>query len=229
MKTKEKYKIDASEIRTYQFENSCVFKKNNEQYGGLSNMATQFPLRIKQTDIRTTEALYQACRFPHLPEVQRKIINQTSPMRVKMISNSYKSQSRGDWDAVRIKIMKWCIHVKLAQNFISFGTVLDETGLKPIVENSSSDNFWGAIPAEDGKILCGKNALGRLLMDLRKNFHSENKYSILYVEKPEVEDFLLFNNVIEAIDERQNFVESLHEYWKRRHQSGLQGQLFKEF
>lgn len=228
MKTKEKYKVDPKEVRTYNFESSCVFKKNNDQYGGLSNMATQFPLQIKHIDIRTAEALYQACRFPHLPEVQQRIINQKSPMRVKMISNSYKSQSREDWDAVRIKIMKWCIQVKLAQNFISFGSVLDETGAKPIVENSSSDNFWGAIPSEDGKVLSGKNALGRLLMDLRKTFHSEDKYSILYVEKPEIENFLLFNKPIETMDERQNFIDSLHSYWKRKNRVGSQGQLFGE-
>src|ERR1039457_3030514 len=171
-----KYKLDQKEIRTYNKENSCIFKKNNEEFGGLSNMATGFPLRINRVEIRTTEAIYQSCRFPHLPEIQQKIIEQKSPMLVKMISNTNKKKSREDWDSIRLKIMKWCINVKLAQNFISFGAVLHETGLKTIVENSAKDNFWGAIPNEDGTIFKGKNALGRLLMDLRQVFYSKDNF-----------------------------------------------------
>ena len=71
-----KYKLDQKEIRVYHKENSCIFKKNNEEFGALSNMATGFPLRVNGVDIRTTEALYQACRFPHLPEIQEKILRE---------------------------------------------------------------------------------------------------------------------------------------------------------
>jgi|GEM_PF-1159282 len=215
-----KYKLDQKEIRVYHKENSCIFKKNNEEFGALSNMATGFPLRINGIDIRTTEALYQACRFPHLPEIQEKIIEQKSPMLVKMISNTNKKRSREDWDNVRLKIMKWCINVKLAQNFVSFGAALHETGLKNIVENSAKDNFWGAIPNEDGTIYIGKNALGRLLMDLRQAFYSKDIYSLLFIEPPQIDNFRLYHEPINIIDERQNFVNSLQTYWKSSYSNG---------
>jgi N-glycosidase YbiA len=208
------YNIDHKEIRVYQLENSCPFRKNNEEFGGLSNMATIYPLKVNQVNIKTSEALYQACRFPHFPEIQKKIIDEKSPMTVKMISSSNKKFSRKDWDFIRLKVMKWCISVKLAQNFNSFGSLLHQTGLRNIVENSAKDNFWGAIPNGDSTIFTGKNALGRLLMDLRKTFNSEHQYSLLYVEPPQIDNFLLFGEQIKIIDERDNFVNWLHHYWK---------------
>lgn len=209
-----KYNIDKNETRVYYKENSCVFKKNNEEFGALSNMATGFPLQINGITIKTTEALYQACRFPHIPDIQKKIIEEKSPMVVKMISSANKKKSRQDWDTVRLKVMKWCLQLKLAQNFVSFGVSLHETGLKNIVENSSKDNFWGAIPNEDRTIYTGKNALGRLLMDLRQAFYSKDSFSLLYVEKPQIENFFLLNELIGVIDERENFVNWLQNYLK---------------
>jgi ribA/ribD-fused uncharacterized protein len=208
-----KYNFDPKELRIYYKENSCIFKKNNEMYGGLSNMATGFPLCVNGIEIKTTEALYQACRFPHLPDLQMKIIEQKSPMMVKMISNSNKSKSRNDWDSIRIKIMKWCLSVKLAQNFIQFGTTLNETGLNEIVENSAKDNFWGAIPNKDETVFTGINALGRLIMDLRKSFYGSDRYSLLYIEPPQIENFQLYGSSIMFIDERLNFLKSLQKFW----------------
>lgn len=215
-----KYKIDQSEIGVYHKEDSCIFKKNNEEFGGLSNMASGFPLRVNGVEIRTTEALYQACRFPHLPEIQQKIIEQKSPMLVKMISNANKSKSREDWDNIRINVMKWCINIKLAQNFVSFGAVIHETGLKNIIENSANDNFWGAIPNKEGTIFTGKNALGRLLMDLRQVFYGKDTFSLLFIEPPQIENFLLFNEPIGTIDERQNFIRWLQNYWGGSYKKG---------
>lgn len=225
MNTKSKYQIDPKEIRIYSKDDSCIFKKNNEEYGGLSNMATGFPLQINGVSIKTTEALYQACRFPHLPEIQQKIIEQKSPMSVKMISNANRKKSREDWDGIRLKVMKWCIQVKLAQNFTSFGAVLHETGLKNIVENSSKDNFWGAVPNDNSTIYTGKNALGRLLMDLRQTFYSKDSYSMLYVEPLIIEDFLLYGDKIKTVDERLNFINWLRNYWSLSFGDSFKGPL----
>lgn len=208
-----KYIINNSELRVYSAEDSCVFKKNGDQYGQLSNMSTGFPIRVNDISIRTTEALYQACRFPMNTEFQERIIKEVSPMRVKMISNSLKVSSREDWDSVRVKIMKWCINIKYAQNILTFGEVLNSTGSKYIVENSTKDNFWGAIPDADKKSFKGKNALGRLLMDLRQKFQSKRHLDLLYIEPPEIDDFLLFNEKIRPIDERLNYIKSVAHYW----------------
>ena len=61
----------SAETRSYERQGSVVFCKTNEEFGGLSNMAPGFTLRVNGIDILTSEALYQACRFPHLPDVQR--------------------------------------------------------------------------------------------------------------------------------------------------------------
>src|SRR5712692_8024088 len=113
--------------RTYERHQSVVFLKTNEAFGGLSNMAGGFPLRVNGVRIATSEALYQACRFPHRPEVQRLVIEQTSPMTAKMKTKPYRDDSRPDWDRVRVKIMRWCLRVKLAQNWEKFSELLLRT------------------------------------------------------------------------------------------------------
>ena len=55
------------ELRTYEPEECVVFRKTAEAFGGLSNMAAGFPLKVNGVSVRTSEALYQACRFPHRP------------------------------------------------------------------------------------------------------------------------------------------------------------------
>ncbi|MDE2788156.1 MAG: NADAR domain-containing protein [Chloroflexota bacterium] len=184
--------------RTYDRANSAVFLKTREKYGGLSNMAGGFPLVVNGVQIRTSEALYQACRFPHLPELQREIISQKSPMTAKMKGKPYRHISRPDWDAVRVKIMRWCLQVKLAQNWDKFSEFLLETGDMPIVEHSRRDDFWGAKPI-DSETLIGTNALGRLLMELRERLKCEPPEALQYVKPLAIPEFLLYDRPIEAI------------------------------
>lgn len=208
-----KRQTNREDFRQYRIDDSCIFKTNKGEYGALSNMASGFPLNVKGIQIRTTEALYQASRYPHLPEVQLKIIAEKSPMTAKMIARANSRHSRKDWENVRVKIMKWCLNVKLAQNFVSFGTALHQTGLRYIVENSAKDDFWGAIPNEDETVFTGKNALGRLIMDLRQKFYSSDMFSLLLVEPPDIESFLLEEEEIGIIDERETFINWLRNYW----------------
>lgn len=159
-----------TEFRTYRRDVVIAFRKTGEPFGGLSNMAPGFPIWIYEQRVRTAEALYQACRYPHLPEVQRMILKEASPMTAKMRSKPYREQSRPDWERVRIPIMKWCLRVKLIHNWQRFSELLLATGDKPIVEDSRKDRFWGAKPDGEGATLTGQNVLGRLLMDLRDQF-----------------------------------------------------------
>ncbi|MBP0447537.1 NADAR family protein [Roseomonas sp. SSH11] len=164
--------MTAADFRTYRAEEVISFRKTGEEFGGLSNMAPGFPIRIAGVSLRTSEALYQACRFPHMPEVQRIIVSEISPMTAKMRSKPYRKDSREDWDDLRVPIMKWCLRVKLAQNWVKFGDLLLRTGDKPIVEDSRKDNFWGAIKDNHGEFH-GRNVLGRLLMELREKLKND--------------------------------------------------------
>src|SRR6266852_4527517 len=159
--------MEPQAYRLYQRNECAVFLRTAEQFGGLSNMAGGYPLSINGIRILTSEALYQACRFPHLPDVQKLIIGQASPMTAKMKSKLYRKDSRSDWDAVRVNIMRWCLRVKLTQHWEKFGDLLLSTGDQPIVEESYRDPFWGAKPI-DPETLQGANILGRLLVELRE-------------------------------------------------------------
>lgn len=162
-------------------------------------MAGGFPLCVNGSPIRTSEALYQACRFPHLPNVQKLIIDERSPMTAKMKGKPYRKDSRPDWDQVRVKVMRWCLRVKLAQNWESFSQLLLKTGQRPIVEESRKDGFWGARPTDE-QTLVGMNVLGRLLMELREAVKTGGQQAALRVESPDICNFRLFGRPIEAID-----------------------------
>lgn len=188
-----------SEHRLYRRSECATFRKTNERYGGLSNMAAGYPLKVNGVAILTSEALYQAFRFPHRPEVQKLIIAQASPMTAKMKSKPFRSDSRPDWDRVRVSVMRWCLRVKLAQHWVKFGSLLRQTGERPIVEDSQRDDFWGAKPDGD-QLLKGFNVLGRLLMELR-SLHAADTYERLkQVPPPHIPDALLFGVPIEGIN-----------------------------
>lgn len=182
-------------IRTYFRDECIVFHKTKESFGGLSNMSAGFPIIINGIHISTSEALYQACRFPLNPSLQDLIISQTSPMTAKMRSKPYKHETREDWLMVRVRIMRWCLQVKLIQNYSVFSQLLLGTGEKPIVEFSVKDNFWGATP-QGGSILVGANVLGRLLMDLRLQLQKQ-LFSLEYLPPPNIKNFLLLNHPIQ--------------------------------
>jgi type I restriction enzyme S subunit len=190
-----KYQTQKYERQKYDQLKSVVFCKTHEPFGGLSNMAAGFPLDVNGIPIRTSEALYQACRFPHLPEVQRLIIEQASPMAAKMKSKPHRENSRPDWDRVRVDIMHWCLHVKLAQNWEKFSALLLETGEHSIVEMSRKDPFWGA-KMVDEQTLVGLNVLGNLLIELREEIKNNEPYLFLRVEPLAIPDFLLIGQPI---------------------------------
>jgi len=188
----------ADQTRTYNRASSVVFLKTDAPFGGLSNMAGGYPLRVNGIRILTSEALYQACRFPHRPEVQTLIIGQKSPMTAKMKSKPYRHDSRPDWDQVRVKIMRWCLRVKLAQNWRVFSELLLATGERPIVEESRKDDFWGAKATDDGTLV-GMNVLGRLLMELREAVKADGRELLMRVQPLAIPDFLLGGRQIEAV------------------------------
>lgn len=190
--------VGRDQIRTYHRKESVVFLKTNEPFGGLSNMAGGYPIHVNGVRILTSEALYQVCRFPHLPKVQELIISQISPMTAKMRSRPYRKDSRADWDQVRVRIMRWCLRMKLANNWNTFSELLLRTGERPIVEESRKDDFWGAKVIDDGDALVGMNVLGRLLMELREQVKQQGCDAALDVASPAISQFLLFGRPIET-------------------------------
>ena len=188
----------SNQTRTYSRKESVAFLKTNESFGGLSNMAGGYPIHVNGVRILTSEALYQGCRFPHLPDVQRMIIGQLSPMTAKIRSKPYRKDSRPDWDQVRVRIMRWCLRMKLANNWSTFSELLLRTGERPIVEESRKDDFWGAKVVDNGDTLVGMNVLGRLLMELREQLKQQGRVAALDITPPDIPQFLLLGRPIEV-------------------------------
>lgn len=186
------------EQRQYDIRHAAFFKKTTEQWGELSNMAAGFPLCVNGISIRSTEALYQACRFPKHPELQRLIISQTSPMTAKMVGKPHRGKTRDDWEQKKVLIMKWCLRVKLCQNWDKFYKVLKESEGKDIVEISNKDAYWGAKPDKD-HICLGVNALGRLLMELREQVLTNRKERFMSVRPIDIKNFDLFGVPIDIV------------------------------
>lgn len=185
-------------IRNYNAKEAIVFRKTTEPFGGLSNMASGYALYINELIIPSSEHLYQAMRYPTNPEIQFEIINQDNAMKAKMISNKYKAQySRPDWEKIQIKVMRWALEVKLAQNWDKFSKILEETQNKSIVEYATDNKIWGAKPSNNDELV-GVNALGRLLMELREKYIVDKK-RIFCVLPPDVPALLLYNQHIDII------------------------------
>lgn len=161
-------------------------------------MAPGFLLLVNDVKAPTSEALYQACRFPHLPDAQRRIIGARSPMTAKRLAGALREESRPDWVAARAAVMRWCLRVKLARHWRTFGGLLQETGDRPIVELSRRDGFWGAKPRGDGK-LAGRNVLGRLLMELRVALKANAGGELKTVHPLSIPDFLLLGKPIKTV------------------------------
>lgn len=181
--------------RHYHREESITFRKTTEPFGGLSNMAKGYPLLVNQIHIRTTEALYQLCRFPRLPNIQKAIIAQSSPMTAKMISRKNIKKSRPDWIMIRLDVMRWVLRVKLAQNWDKFSLLLLSTGDKSIVEESGRKDYWSATSITEQELV-GINALGRLLMELREDLKNSPEEKFKLVHPPKIEQFLLMGKPI---------------------------------
>jgi ribA/ribD-fused uncharacterized protein len=197
--------------RTYNKKEVITFSKTTAEFGGLSNMASGYSLFINETNIANTEILYQACRFPLFPKIQQEIISQANPMEAKEISRKYIQYSRQDWDTVKFDIMRWCLQVKLIQNFDKFSNLLLSTDDTPIVEFSMKDNVWGAVPVSKD-LLKGKNALGRLLMEIRE-VYVKNSIELEYVNSLNIPAFLLFDRPIDKAHKPEFVIKDLDDIY----------------
>jgi len=151
---------------------TIAFCRNKDAYGWLSNMSP-YPIKFGGDDYRTSEALFQALRFTN-KEIQALIRAEKSPMTAKQVMNDNFEHLILEKHSLKdIMNMQMCLKLKLAQhpNLIK---ELIETGDAFIVEDVTARGdvggnlFWGAMLV-DGKWI-GKNTLGQLWMDLRKEY-----------------------------------------------------------
>lgn len=118
----------------------------------------------------TVEHYVQAHRFsgPENAAYREKIRRARTPRAAKALGRRRRSAIRSDWDAVRDQVMLDALRKKFAKAPLK--ALLLKTGLRQLVQASTSDNYWGA--GRSGK---GKNRLGQLLMQVRAELRSERE------------------------------------------------------
>lgn len=185
------------EIKTYVMSDVCHFSKAKEKWGELGNMTGGFEFNLGNVHIFNSEGLYQACRFPEYPIIQKEVLAQKSGMGAKMKSRPFRStHSREDFDDVRIDIMRWCLQLKFNSSKIRLTKVLKETGNREIVEYSHKDRFWGAVPDDryNPVIVTGSNVLGQLWMEIRDKVVNGEEVNIVV---PSIPNFRLLGQLVE--------------------------------
>ena len=81
----------------------------------------------------------------------------------------WKGMRRRDWDQVKEGIMRSILRAKVNQHpYVRYKLLA--TGDRELVENSWRDDFWGWGPHRNGK-----NALGKLWMEIRAELRAETK------------------------------------------------------
>jgi ribA/ribD-fused uncharacterized protein len=136
------------------------FFRTTDPYGEFSNFA-RFPVRYAGVPWPTSEALFQALKFPHDPAYREWIRCAATPSAAAALGRSRDVPIRPDWDVVRDSAMGWVCRLKFTQHH-DLAVLLLGTGDAVLVEHSHRDNYWG-----DGGDGSGQNRLGRILMTLR--------------------------------------------------------------
>ncbi len=102
------------------------------------------------------------------PELAQAIFEARNPYAVKEISDSNKDKVHPNFQDKKLEIMEEILRAKLKQH-PSVREKLLKTGQKVIIENSPSDDYWGA--GREGK---GENHLGKIWMKLREEIKNNS-------------------------------------------------------
>lgn len=207
---KELITSNEKKVFTYYPNDSVIFSKVTSGINGdFHNMSLGYPLEINgKIKFQTAEALYQACKFPNHPDIQRLIIEQRSPVKAKSVSKQNSKHVRQDWveDDVQLIVMRWVVLTKLLQHFEKFSSLLLSTkDLEIVQESLRIDAFWAAVRINKNlpnEYLRGSNLSGIILMELRDCLKSGSESifrSFLVPAPPKIENFLLCNQPIREI------------------------------
>ena len=159
--------------RTYQADESCVFRLTRDEWGELSNFwAGPEPILVNSLAFKTSEAFFQALKYPYDPAYQEQIAQAPTPALAKKLA--WRRAPPRDWDKRRADAMRLVLRIKVATCEQTLRKILSKTGNRPIVELSTRDMYWGARRSGENELI-GHNILGRLWMELRQEARTEQQ------------------------------------------------------
>lgn len=131
------------------------------EYGFLSNLYKR-PIEFEGKCFTCSETAYQFGK-PKDPDVAEWIISAPKPHLCASAAHALLSfDIRPDWNEIKVDRMKRVLTTKFSQ-WGDLQTMLLSTDNTILIEDSKTDAFWGT-----GKSGNGKNMLGILLMEVRK-------------------------------------------------------------
>jgi N-glycosidase YbiA len=140
------------------------FYSTRDEYGCFSN----FSAHGFESDglwWPTSEHYFQAHKFIDTPyfEAIRQV---KSPKDAALMGRDRQRPLRPDWDEVKDKIMFRAVLRKF-ETHADIRAVLLSTGNEELIENTSTDYYWGC-----GTNKTGKNRLGQILIEVREKLRS---------------------------------------------------------
>ncbi len=149
----------------YIFIMKIEFYRIAEPYGDFSNFS-RHPIVLKGKVWPTTEHYFQSQKFAGT-EHEEDVRLAKGPRAAAEIGRDRNRPSRVDLEQVKESIMKDALLAKIAQ-YPKIKELLLSTGDAEIVEHSFKDRYWA-----DGGDGSGKNRLGILWMEIRKELQDE--------------------------------------------------------
>ena len=146
--------------------NKILFYRANEvPYGPFSNFDTKHPIVVDGYTWPSTEHYFQAQKFAgtgHVDAVRRA----EKPREAAAMGRDRNRPLRADWEQVKDDVMRNAIRAKFTQ-YPELRELLVGTGDTELVEHTTNDHYWA-----DGGDGTGKNMLGKILMEIRKELTS---------------------------------------------------------
>lgn len=157
---------DQLKLDQVKLEMPILFYRPRNKYGCFSNFSKHsFELDGKKW--MTSEHFFQASKYVQNPKYYEKIQRCESPNKAAILGRNKKVPLRTDWEEVKEDVMRRVLEAKFRAHK-ELANILVGTGDELLIENSPIDNYWGI-----GREKNGKNRLGVLIMELRKELQEE--------------------------------------------------------
>ncbi len=142
------------------------FYKTKDPYGDFSNFSSH-PIIMNEKVYSTTETYFQSQKFVGT-EHEENVRLTAGPRAAAEMGRRRDLPLRKDWEKVKESVMKDALIAKIEQ-YPKIKELLLSTGNAEIIEHTENDNYWA-----DGGDGSGKNRLGVIWMEIRKEIQSIN-------------------------------------------------------